>query len=225
MTEMGGSPTPRHRTRYSRRRFLIMGGAFAAGLAAVIGFFKEVGGGSGSSGGGSGIFRHWPLNNVESIPHIPPEQWVIDVDGMVEQPLHLDWTGWQKLKRGDETVDFHCVEGWTVDNVTWGGVQPWTLIEQAKPLAGATFVNFHARGGEYFDNLGIEEVKNPQVLLADTLDGAPLPDDHGGALRLVVPAQMGYKSVKWVTRIELVDRLAKGYWEQRGYPVEAPISG
>jgi len=63
------------------------------------------------------------------------------------------------------------------------------------------------------------------VLLADTLDGAPLPDDHGGALRLVVPAQMGYKSVKWVTRIELVDRLAKGYWEQRGYPVEAPISG
>jgi sulfoxide reductase catalytic subunit YedY len=225
MADLGESPTPRHRTRYSRRRFLVMSGAFAAGLAAVVAFFKEVGGGGGSGGSGSGIFRHWPLNNVESIPHVAPQQWTIDVDGMVETPLHLDWTDWQKLKRENETVNFHCVEGWTVDDVTWGGVQPWALIEMAKPLAGAAFVNFHARSGEYFDNLTIDEVKNAQTLLADTLDGAPLPDDHGGPLRLVVPAQMGYKSVKWVTRIELVDKLAPGYWEQRGYPVEAPISG
>jgi len=55
------------------------------------------------------------------------------------------------------------------------------------------------------------------------MDGAPLPSKHGGPLRLVVPKQLGYKSVKWVTRIEVTDKPVQGYWEQRGYSSNAPI--
>jgi DMSO/TMAO reductase YedYZ molybdopterin-dependent catalytic subunit len=55
------------------------------------------------------------------------------------------------------------------------------------------------------------------------LDGRALPADHGGPVRLAVPKQLGYKSVKWVTRIEVTDRPVDGYWEQRGYPANAPV--
>ena len=60
-------------------------------------------------------------------------------------------------------------------------------------------------------------------MLADTLDEQPLPDAHGGPLRLVVPKQLGYKSVKWVVRLEVTDHEVTGYWEQNGYPMDAPV--
>ena len=59
-------------------------------------------------------------------------------------------------------------------------------------------------------------------MLADTLDEQPLPDTHGGPLRLVVPKQLGYKNVKWVVRLEVTDHEVTGYWEQNGYPMDAP---
>ena len=55
-------------------------------------------------------------------------------------------------------------------------------------------------------------------MLADSLSGAPLPPKHGGPLRLVVPKQLGYKSVKWVERIELSDKIKTGYWEAQRLP-------
>ena len=61
-------------------------------------------------------------------------------------------------------------------------------------------------------------------MLADSLNGAPLPPKHGGPLRLVVPKQLGYKSVKWVERIELSDKIKTGYWESNGYPEDAPVT-
>ena len=69
----------------------------------------------------------------------------------------------------------------------------------------------------------MEQLNDGYSLLADSLDGVPLPPDHGGPLRLVVPTQLGYKSVKFVSRIEVVDHQEKGYWEQRGYAVDAPV--
>ena len=60
-------------------------------------------------------------------------------------------------------------------------------------------------------------------MLADTLDEQPLPDAHGGPLRLVVPKQLGYKNVKWVVRLEVTDHPVTGYWEQNGYPMDAPV--
>ena len=61
-------------------------------------------------------------------------------------------------------------------------------------------------------------------MLADTLDGEPLPAEHGGPLRLVVPDQLGYKNVKWVERIEVTDEPVAGYWEAARLPESAPIS-
>ena len=140
----------------------------------------------------------------------------------MDKPLTLDAAAWQALPRFDETVDFHCVEGWSVSAVKWGGVTPATILKQAQARPEGAYLVFHAYTGEYVDSLPIDLALDPQTVLADTMDGAPLPAKHGGPLRLVVPKQLGYKSVKWVTRIEVTDKPVQGYWEQRGYPSNAP---
>jgi DMSO/TMAO reductase YedYZ molybdopterin-dependent catalytic subunit len=222
---------PPSRLRYSRRRFLKMAGALAAGAAAVVSFgYWAQGKGAPrrtvASGGTTDLdtfLADFPVNAVETIPRTPPQQWQFTIDGMVDSPVTVDWAAWQKLKRADETVDFNCVEGWTVDNVAWGGVRLATVLDLVRPLPQASVVRFYAQGGTYDDDLTLEQSRDPAVMLADTIEGSPLPPAHGGPLRLVVPAQLGYKSVKWVVRIELDDQRRKGYWERYGYPVEAPV--
>ncbi len=214
--------------RFTRKWFLLVIGAIGAGAAAVAGIVELLRR-SGSSLRGAVTQPHtllgkFPVLNVErSAPDTPAERWVVTVDGLVERPLTIDRAQWQTLPRAEETVDFHCVEGWSVDNVNWGGVAPATLLEQAGAKPEATHVVFHAAGGVYTDSLPLDLARDSQTLLADRLGDEPLPADHGGPLRLVVPKQLGYKNVKWVVRLELTDKPGKGYWEQRGYPEDAPV--
>jgi len=213
--------------RVTRRRLLIGVGALLAGF---VGFFVVAealfrgGGGArrtSASGGIPGI-ASFPTLEVEPVPHVSPEQWLVTVDGLVDKPLRLDHAAWSALPRRSETADFHCVEGWSVDRLRWGGVAPRTILDMAGLKPGATYVNFHALGGSYADSLPLGLVDDAQTVLADTLDERPLPDDHGGPLRLVVPKQLGYKNVKWVVRLEVTDHPVTGYWEQNGYPMDAP---
>ena len=172
---------------------------------------------------GSPGSRSFPTLNVEQVPHVPPEQWLVTVDGLVDKPLRLDHAAWSALARRSETADFHCVEGWSVDRLRWGGVAPRTILDMAGLKPTATHVNFHALGGTYADSLPLSLVDDAQTVLADTLDEQPLPDAHGGPLRLVVPKQLGYKNVKWVVRLEVTDHPVTGYWERNGYPMDAPV--
>jgi DMSO/TMAO reductase YedYZ molybdopterin-dependent catalytic subunit len=61
----------------------------------------------------------------------------------------------------------------------------------------------------------------PNVMLAHGMDSKPLTQAHGAPMRLVIPEMYGYKGVKWLTRIDLVPKLEEGFWEQRGYDVDA----
>ena len=210
--------------RYNRKWFLVLGGAAVAGVIGVFAGLKKL---AGSEDGGplSDMFGPFPVRSVEDVPDVPAADWVLTVDGLVDQPLKIDHVAWSSLQRLDETVDFHCVEGWSVDDVRWGGVAPAKLLEQAGVKAEGKFAVFHAYGGTYLSSVALDLVNAPQTVLADTLNGEPLPAKHGGPLRLVVPDQLGYKSVKWVERIEITDAARAGYWEERGYPEAAPIPG
>ena len=213
--------------RYTRRRMLILGGALVAGVAAVIAGFKAFGG-SATEKVGTAItdqFGPFPVRTVESVPDIPPDEWVVKVDGLVDEPITLDRSMWSSLQRMNETVDFHCVEGWSVDDVRWGGVAPSVLLDQAGVKPQARYAVFHANGGVYSSSLPLDLVRDGQTVLADSLNGSPLPPKHGGPLRLVVPKQLGYKNVKWVERIELSEEIVTGYWEGNGYPEDAPVTG
>ena len=222
------------RLRFTRRRLLILGGAAAAGVAATLAGVRawsrsgEAPSGGPGTGPSTDALASFPVLSVEPPPDVPPEDWVLRVDGLVERPLTIDRAAWSGLKRRDETADFNCVTGWTLDNLRWGGVAPSLLLEQAGVKSEATYAAFHAAGhagAEYLSSLSLDLVMAPDTLLADTLDGQALPPKHGGPLRLVVPQQLGYKNVKWVVRIELTAGTVPGYWEQRGYPDYAPVRG
>jgi DMSO/TMAO reductase YedYZ molybdopterin-dependent catalytic subunit len=213
--------------RYTRRRMLILGGALVAGVAAVIAGVKAFGESAKVtvSDAISDQFGPFPVRSIESVPDVAADQWVVKVDGLVDSPLTIDRATWTSFRRMQETVDFHCVEGWGVDDVRWGGVAPSVLLDQAGVKQQAKYAVFHAYGGEYKSSLPLDLIRDPQTMLADSLNGAPLPPKHGGPLRLVVPKQLGYKNVKWVERIELSDEIVTGYWESNGYPEDAPVPG
>lgn len=209
--------------RYTRRRILTLGGLLA-GAAAIAG--ARVFGGSVASTVRNAVedrFGSFPVRSIEEVPDVPPEQWVIRVDGLVEAPLTIDRGEWAGFERMTETADFHCVEGWSVDDVRWEGVAPSSVLGEAGVRPEAKYAVFHAHRGSYLSTVPLDLLREQATILADSLNGASLPPKHGGPLRLVVPGQLGYKSVKWVERIEITDSIRRGYWERRGYPVDAPI--
>ena len=112
-----------------------------------------------------------------------------------------------QLPRVEQTSDFHCVTTWTRRGLRWGGVRFADFYEQiVAPLcpadpAAARFVVLRAQDGAR-TSLPLEDLLSPDVLLADHLDGQPLPIEHGAPLRLIAPAHYGYKSVKHLHRIE-----------------------
>lgn len=211
--------------RFTRKWFVVAVGAAVAGLVGLVEALRRSGTGiKGAVTAPESLFGSFPVRSVErQPPTAAPQEWVVTVDGLVENPLTLDNATWLTLERLDETVDFHCVEGWSVDDVRWGGVAPAVLLDRAGVLPQATHVTFYAAGGVYKDGLPLDLVRDPQTMLADRLNDEPLPSAHGGPLRLVVPDQLGYKNVKWVERLEVTDQQIKGYWEKRGYSVDAPV--
>ena len=130
---------------------------------------------------------------------------VLDVLGDVEQELHLvdALTG---LPRVEQVSDFHCVTTWSRRSLRWGGVRfadfyAEVIVPRAQPRPDATLVALRGQDGAR-TGLLLADLLAPDVLLADTLDGAPLPIAHGAPLRLIAPAHYAYKSIKHLSRIE-----------------------
>ena len=154
-------------------------------------------------------------------PTFDPASYQLSITGAVEHPLTLSWDEVMALPQSKQTTDFHCVTGWTVGNVLWQGVRLQALWDMAKPTAEAKFANFISLEQPYVDSLSMKQTTMPEVMLAHSMDGLPLPQAHGSPMRLVIPEMYGYKGVKWLTRIDLVPKLEPGFWEQRGYDIDA----
>lgn len=154
-------------------------------------------------------------------PEFDPAAYRLEVSGEVERPLSLTWDDVLALQRARQRSDFHCVTGWSVFGVRWEGVRLEQLWELARPTGKARHVRFVSMESPYVDTLAFPQTTMPDVMLAHTMDGKPLARAHGAPIRLVIPQMYGYKSVKWLTKIELVADPEYGFWEQRGYDVNA----
>ena len=95
------------------------------------------------------------------------------------------------------------------------------MLGAAGALEGVSALRFVSAEVPYEDSLTLKQALLPDVMLAYEMDGKPLSRPHGAPVRLVMPQMYGYKSVKWVNRIELGKTLEPGYWEQNGYDVDA----
>jgi DMSO/TMAO reductase YedYZ molybdopterin-dependent catalytic subunit len=176
-----------------------------------------------SAPGGSPPLAGFQLYTVTgSFPTYDPSTYRLVVDGLVEQPLSLTLTDLlERLPQVEEIRNFRCVTGWEVPDVRWGGVRIADILRLARPRPGADWLTFYSFDGVYTDSLSIAQATAPGVLLAHHADGLPLARAQGAPLRLVVPQMYGYKSVKWLARIEVASSRVLGYWEQRGYGPDA----
>jgi DMSO/TMAO reductase YedYZ molybdopterin-dependent catalytic subunit len=164
-------------------------------------------------------FYFYTVSSTE--PQFDGRNWPLRIDGLVQNAMTLTFQDLMALPQEDQTRDYMCVTGWSVPHVRWQGPLVSRLLDLAKPLAEATSVSFDSADGVYSDSLSLAEATRPEVLLAHSMNGAPLQQDRGAALRLVIPFMFGYKGVKWVSRIRLTGKQEIGYWEQRGYDVDA----
>lgn len=165
---------------------------------------------------GQHLTAGWPVLHVGRVPDRATEDWRLTVTGLVHQRLVLDLDALARLPTATVTADLHCVTGWTRLDNDWTGVRVAELLEWARPRDGARHAVVTGAPA-YSANLDLAVLRDPDVLLAWAHDGRPLPREHGGPLRLVVPQRYGWKSVKWVFELRLVERDVRGYWEERGY--------
>jgi DMSO/TMAO reductase YedYZ molybdopterin-dependent catalytic subunit len=158
----------------------------------------------------------WPVLHVGSVPPIDPSTWRLTVTGLVGQRTVFGFDALRQLGRTTSRSDFHCVTGWSRLENTWEGVRVRDVLAVAGPRAEATHVVISGAPA-YSANLSLEDLAGDDVLLAWSHDGRSLSHQHGGPVRLVVPHRYGWKSVKWIFELRLLDRDVRGYWEERGY--------
>ena len=165
---------------------------------------------------GQSLTLKWPVLHYGSVPRFDPATWDFRVYGLVESPLTLDWAEFNALPGFEHTSDFHCVTRWSRFDNHWRGVAVREILRRAVPLPPAKFVLVHAEQG-FTANVPLADLDREEVLLATHHDGQPLCAEHGFPLRLIVPHLYGWKSVKWVRGLEVLDHDVAGFWEQNGY--------
>jgi DMSO/TMAO reductase YedYZ molybdopterin-dependent catalytic subunit len=164
----------------------------------------------------------WRIYTISgSMPLFDERVWRLQIDGLVERPVSLTYAQLLALPRATQVTDFHCVTGWSVPNVNWAGVRIADLLALARPKAAAKAIRFVSLENPYQDSLTLGQALQPDVMLAYELDGKQLSRPHGAPVRVVIPEMYGYKGVKWLTRMELVDHQPTGYWEGLGYDQNA----
>ena len=160
----------------------------------------------------------WRIYTISGhMPEFDPATWRLKIGGLVEKPLSLTYDELRALPHVQQVSTFHCVTGWTVQNVHWGGVRLDDVLGPARPRASGRALRFVSMEVPYVDYLTVPQASLRDVMLAYEMDGKPLAREHGAPVRLVIPEMYGYKNVKWLQGIDVVPEAVNGYWEDLGY--------
>jgi DMSO/TMAO reductase YedYZ molybdopterin-dependent catalytic subunit len=165
---------------------------------------------------GQKLTNGFPVLDLGVQPEIALHDWKLSVNGLVEKPLTLSWDAFSALPQVDDVSDFHCVTTWSKYDCRWGGVAFTTLYELAQPKSEAQFVYFTGYDG-YSTNVPLAACLDDDVMIATRFDGAPLPREHGGPARVIIPKLYAWKGAKFVSGITFLADDKLGFWEVRGY--------
>ena len=166
-----------------------------------------------------GRFRIYTVTG--SLPSLDKADYTLKVRGLVNTPTTFTYADLRAMEPTGLTRDFQCVTGWRVSDVHWRGVKLRDVLDTVGVAEEARAVRFYSFDGAYSESLTLEQARRNDVILAYDLEGKVLSSAHGGPVRLYVAPMYGYKSIKWLGGIELVKKVVRGYWEQRGYDVDA----
>jgi DMSO/TMAO reductase YedYZ molybdopterin-dependent catalytic subunit len=120
---------------------------------------------------------------------------------------------------------FQCVTGWRVPDVAWEGVKLSDILTTVGVKPEAVALKFESYDGADTESLTLDQARLPDVIVAYKMLGAPVTREHGGPVRLYVAPMFGYKSLKWLSAIRVVDRVEPGFWEEDGYPMNGWLDG
>jgi DMSO/TMAO reductase YedYZ molybdopterin-dependent catalytic subunit len=159
-------------------------------------------------------------------PQLSPVGWELRVEGLVEEPYTLTYDELTALPWVEETITLECISnpvgGDLIGNAVWRGVPLKDILERAGLRPEVVDIASFAEDG-YSESLTKEKALEPQVLLAYLMNGEPLSFKHGFPARLMIPGLYGEKCIKWLNKLEAVDRDYLGFWPQQGWSDTAEI--
>lgn len=200
---------------------MVAGGAlgivFGARVQNVVG--SALGSGLGGLLPGGNRFRIYTVS--DSFPDIPPSTYRLKVTGLVDRPLDLTLLDLMSMPKTALVKDFQCVTGWRVPNVHWEGVRLSEVLAAAGVQRTAGGLEFGSYDGVDTESLTLAQAGRPDVIVAYRMLGGPITTEHGGPVRLYVAPMYGYKSLKWLSAIQVVKQPTPGFWEQNGYSTDA----
>lgn len=161
------------------------------------------------------------------VTDFPISPWTIQVSGLVNNPKTYSIADLQNFSPEDRIYRLRCVEAWSMV-IPWIGFPLNRLLEDVKPTAEATFVKFTAifnpdymplQGSQslpwpYIEGLRMDEAMHDLTLIVTGMYGGPLPKQDGAPVRLVVPWKYGFKGIKAIIKIELVNTQPATLWER-----------
>ena len=164
----------------------------------------------------------------ENAGSFKPTPWTVKVDGLVGKPQEFGIEDLLKNPLEERTYRMRCVEGWSMV-IPWMGFSLSTILDKVEPLGSAKYVKFETvvRPEEmpgqtglfqpldwpYVEGLRLDEARHPLTILAVGLYGETLPNQNGAPIRLVVPWKYGFKGIKSIVRISLVEKQPETTWK------------
>ncbi|MCC9620507.1 protein-methionine-sulfoxide reductase catalytic subunit MsrP [Thalassospira sp. MA62] len=154
--------------------------------------------------------------------------WTIKIDGLVENPIEIDFDDLiRKMPLEERVYRFRCVEAWAM-TVPWSGFPMKALVDFAKPLSGAKYIEMETASQKdtmpglrefwypwpYIEGLTMAEATNELTLIATGIYGEEMPKQNGAPLRLITPWKYGFKNIKSIVRISFTDKRPVSFWEQ-----------
>ena len=180
--------------------------------------------------GRNSLAREFPRSQISNPPHAngrPPRDdefkrrqaagfadWKLEIDGMVERPASLSLAEIRSYPSRSQITHLACEEGWSFI-AEWTGVPLSHILHSVGAFAQAKYVVYFSIQPRWWDSVDMADALHPQTLVTYGMNGGDLPAGHGGPLRLRVPRQLGYKSVKYITRLTVTDSL-KGFGKGMG---------
>jgi DMSO/TMAO reductase YedYZ molybdopterin-dependent catalytic subunit len=158
--------------------------------------------------------KGFPVLTAGPTPHVDPGEWSLRIDGMVASEHTWSWDEFGRLAFETVPCDIHCVTKWSKLGTSFRGVSMDTLFEIAEPLGAYAMAYSH---GGYTTNLPLEDLTGGKAWVVTEHEGEPLPREHGGPARLLVPHLYFWKSAKWVAGLRIMDHDEPGFWEANGY--------
>jgi DMSO/TMAO reductase YedYZ molybdopterin-dependent catalytic subunit len=165
---------------------------------------------------GQYIESGFPVLTAGPTPDVRHDVWQLKIDGVVGQRRQWSWEEFGELPFETVPCDIHCVTKWSKLGTSFGGVSVDVLLDGVDPHGEHVMASSY---GGYTTNLPLADLTGGKAWVVTEHEGEPLPREHGGPARLLVPHLYFWKSAKWVTGLTLLDHEEPGFWESNGYHI------